>query len=160
MERPRVVGFGTQVWRLLQTLTALGFLYELIAITANHLNEAFSDGGGQILPLWLNTDPFGTCTAFGIDPAVCGGLATCFTVTVVTLVLLGLLCEEEWVQETVDVKKCWEEISWNPWGWVKALVCTFVEVTRWVLKLVCEIKWALVITVAIVCVVAVVVALA
>lgn len=66
----------------------------------------------------------------------------CFVLALWVYLFLGKVCQEEWVQETVNVKKCWKKIKWyNPWSWVKSIVCTFVEVVKWVLKVFCKNRW-------------------
>ena len=68
--------------------------------------------------------------------------------------MLELICSWEWVQEPTQVEECWEEVTWyKPWSWGMAIVCTLVEVLKWVLKQICKWKKVLVIVLVITCII-------
>jgi len=91
----------------------------------------------------LSTTPI-LAPLIGVSIPLPGPLAeayiVCIVVGVILYIVLKYLCAQEWVQERVQIKECWEEVKWyNPFSWFKALVCTIVEVLKWVLKTIC--KW-------------------
>lgn len=87
------------------------------------------------------------------DPLAEVILANILFVGFLQYILLSWVCESQWVQERVQVKECWEEVTWyNPWSWVKALVCTFVEVLKWVLQQICGWKEIFVIIQVAICI--------
>jgi len=75
-------------------------------------------------------------------------------------IILQEVCGSEWVQESVEVERCWEEKQWyNPWDWFTTIVCVTAEVLKWVLKWICKIYPILIIVLVIVCIVVVLVAI-
>lgn len=136
--------FMADVWRLAQAGVALGALYSLVAHVVNMAYLLFTGGAEGLTvrqiaaaePVW---SAFIRIIVTVPDP-IAEVVILCIVLGVITYVLLKYVCESEWVQETVEVEECWEEVKWyNPWSWVKAIVCTIVEVVKWVLKQIC--KW-------------------
>ena len=155
-ERSVFRGLGRQAWRLAEEFVALFALYSLVVRIINRSYLFFS---GEYKTMTLSqvvaAEPV---TAAGItvilpDPVV-EILIGCIVVGTITYVTLKYVCREEWVQEPVQVKECWEEVQWyNPFSWFTAIVCTFVEVLKWVLKQICEWVEEIVIGLVIICIV-------
>ena len=131
-----------QLWRLAELFVAFTALYSLIAGVLNRIVTLASGAAGEMATRdALAAAPVAT-PAIGIsiplpDP-VAELVIVCIVLGVITYVVLKWLCHEEWVQETVEVEECWEEVKWyNPWSWVVAIVCTVKEVLKWVLKQIC-----------------------
>ena len=83
----------------------------------------------------------------------CGLLAVCIITAVILYYILEWVCSQRWVQEETSFEECWEEIVWwNPWSWVKTLVCVVREVTRWVLKVICYVRKIVIWGTALVCI--------
>lgn len=92
---------------------------------------------------------------FELPEPVATIILVCVITGTITYLILKEVCEEEWVKEKVKVKECWEEVKWyNPFSWVKAIVCTVKEVLKWVLKQICKIKEIFVTILTIACIVA------
>ncbi|MGD8326580.1 MAG: hypothetical protein PVF65_06665 [Sphingomonadales bacterium] len=137
----------THFWRLAEIVTAYLVLYSLFAEVVNKTAMAFAGAATAPLAVLVGItiplpDPLTEIIIF------------CIITGVLTYIVLKYVCSEQWVQEPVNVKKCWEEITWwNPWSWIKSIVCTVVEVLKWVLKLICGWVEALVIILVVACIV-------
>lgn len=130
----------TELWRLLQLTVGFFTLYSLIANVVNKVALLASGAaGGGAADGMVTAAPV---AAPGIVVTLPGPLAeigiACIVLGVITYFVLKYLCESEWVQEEVEIEECWEEIKWyNPFSWVKAIVCTIVKALQWVLKTIC-----------------------
>lgn len=143
--------FIQNVWRLALQLAAFVMLYSLLA---HAINSAYA--------LFSGAYKAGHAAAAVLVPLVFVDLPlryaplvwACIVVGVITYMVWAYICEQQWVQEAVEVEECWEEVQWyNPFSWFTAIVCTIVEVLKWVLKLICVWKWILVTVPVLVCVV-------
>ncbi len=145
-------GVSTDFVQALEGLGALGVTYNLAAHAFNSVASAFSGGTAVMsLPVFFN---------IGIRwGSILGELIlVCLASGFLAWVVLNWVCKSFWVQEKVNIKKCWTEIKWyNPWSWVKAVVCTVKEVLKWVLKTICGWKEVIVATLTIACLIAAVV---
>lgn len=145
----------SQVVKLAKEIVALGMLYSLIAHTINKTYLLLSGAYKTMTLEQITTDTPIAVPGISItlpDPVV-EILFVCIIGGVITSLILQWVCSEEWVQESVKVEKCWEEVKWyNPFSWVVALVCTLVEVLKWVLKQICGWKEVLVTALVIICV--------
>ena len=142
--------------RLMKEIVALGMLYSL---AAHAINKAYLLFSGAYETMTLNQVAAAAPVLWvGItiplpDP-VAEILLICIIGGIITYLILAWVCSEEWVQEPVEIEECWEEVKWyNPFSWVKAIVCTVVEVLKWVLKQVCGWKEILVTILVVTCVV-------
>lgn len=142
-KKPRtLVGkFILDIWRLLQLTVALGFLYTLLMRV---INRGYLLLSGATKDMTMSqVDSASPVAAPGITIGLPGPIAetviACIVLGTITYIVLKYLCESEWVQERVQVEKCWEEVKWyNPFSWFVAIVCTIVEVLKWVLKQICR----------------------
>lgn len=132
------------IWRLAALSVPYLIVYTWLATQVNRLSVLFSgDAAGMTSADALSATPV-MAPILGIkiplpDP-LAEAIIVCIVTGVILYVVLKYICSQEWVQEEVEIKECWEEIKWyNPWSWVKAIVCTIVEVLQWVLKTIC--KW-------------------
>lgn len=134
--------FTIEVWRLLQLGVAFGALYSLVMHVVNKSYLLLSGAAQEMTMRQVaNAAPVAApgITVTLPDP-VAEVVIVCIVLGVITYVVLKYLCKSEWVQETVQVEECWEEVKWyNPFSWFVAIVCTIVEVLKWVLKQIC--KW-------------------
>lgn len=155
-------GFVSDLSRAIGALVALGTLYSLVVDVLNKVAllvtgrfrgmtaEQVSDAAPVAAPLIKVILP---------DP-VAEVIIACIVVGVIVYYVLKWLCQEQWVQEPVQIKECWEEVKWyNPWSWVKAIVCTVKEVLKWVLKVICGWVWVAVIALVVICIVVVLIIL-
>ena len=123
-----------------QGLVALAFLWDL---TAHAINEVSTLVGGSATAVPM--------TGIGIEWVtecgwVCDVILLCIVTGVITYAILKLVCWTEWVQQEVSWQECWNEFKWyNPWSWVKVLVCVTKTAIQWVLQQIC--KWITVIVV-------------
>lgn len=149
-------------WLVAQVITLDILVYHYLAHIINHAALAVS-GGGEITSGTSPTGPlpilFLIIPDKSIHPSI-DPFVPCFSLFVLTGIILGVTCGLEWVKTTVNVKKCWDDISWNPWTWVKVATCTFVQVHKWILQKICRIKEGLVWGALVLCIIAVVAALA
>jgi|GEM_PF-2186210 len=137
----------THFWHLLEISAAFFMLYSLFAEVVNKVAIAFA--GAVTAPLAVLVG-----IAIPLPDPIAELVIICIITGVITYVVLRYVCSEQWVQEPVNVRKCWEEITWwNPWSWVKSIVCTVVEVLKWVLKIICAWVEALVIILVVLCIV-------
>lgn len=153
---PRRRGLGrhffTDAWRLVQGVVALWLLYSFAVHTLWLASQALS-GKTRALGAAAVAGAGPVAGAIGIEIPLPDPLAeliiVCIVTGVLTYVVLKWLCQSEWVKQTVNVQECWEEVQWwNPFSWFVAIVCTVVEVVKWVLQQVC--KWVEVIVVVLV----------
>ena len=140
-------GVLVDLWRFTQLGVGFYALYSMVAHVASSIGALAADQPAARV-----------VGAPGITVTLPDPLAeiiiACIVTGVLTYMLLKYLCQTEWVQEPVEVKKCWEEIKWyNPWSWVKAIVCTVVEVLKWVLKQICGWVEVLVVILVITCII-------
>lgn len=147
---------SVQLVKLAKELVALGMLYALAAHTVNKAYLLFS-GAYKTMTL-SQIAAAAPVAAPGIiiplpDP-VAEIVLICIIGGIITYLILAWVCSEEWVQEPVEIEECWEEVEWyKPWEWVVAIVCTVVEVLKWVLKQICEWKEVIVSVLVIICIV-------
>ena len=148
--------FVTDLWRLAQLFVALWLLYSLAAHTlwlASQVitGQAKALGGGALAAA-------GPAGAISISIPLPGYLAEwiigCIVLGVITYVVLTWLCQSQWVQQPVNVQQCWEEVQWwNPFSWFVAIVCTVVQVLKWVLQQICKWVEVVVILLVVICIV-------
>lgn len=163
-QRHDPVGLPTQLWRIAKGILALSFLYDLLARPINHLDMLIAGGdatedeiveGGELLPQLYTLDldfAHGLCDYF-TSPEICAVIRVCVVAGVLTLIIFEWICRQEWVQEEVEIEECWEEVVWyNPWSWGKAIVCSVVEIVKWVLKQICEWRKTIIVVAIIVCI--------
>jgi len=146
-----------KTWHLIEASVALGMLYSLFGCVINKLNFLVS-----------GTTPLSTTSPEMMVPTLVPSLIEinipipyplaeilliCVLMGALTYIVLKTVCSEEWVKEPVDVEECWEEITWNPFSWIKSLVCTVVEVLKWVLKQICKVVEILVTVLVISCII-------
>lgn len=140
--------FIYDIWKLMQLTVALGSLYTLVMHVIHKSYLLFSGAAQDMTTSQIaSSNPV---AAPGISIGLPGPLAeiiiTCIVLGTITYIILEWLCESVWVQELKKVEECWEEIKWyNPWTWVKALVCVLVWALVWVVKQIC--KWTEVLTI-------------
>ena len=163
---------GRDFIRLVQLLIGFQALYALV----QHVVSRFvQTGGGElenghtlangIAFVWLPPfrfppvhPPFGPRPPAAPWEQLVGDILLCIAAGVITYAILKLVCDEEWVQEEVDFKECWEEIKWyNPFSWVYAVVCTIVKALVWVAKIICKYKEVVVTILVLACIVTVIV---
>jgi hypothetical protein len=154
--------FINEVWRLAVLFTAFTALVSLIADVYHKLSVLFAgppDGMTELEAL-AAAPAVAQLVSVSIplpDPLAELFIACIFT-GVLTYIVLKWVCESQWVQEPVQVKECWEEVTWyNPFSWVAAIVCTVVEVLKWVLKQICGWVEVLIVTLVVICIVVVLV---
>ena len=134
--------FLTSIWRFAQEIIAFGLLYNMIINIVNKLHLLITGAAkGMALSEVVTAEPVATpIISVVLKDPIATAIILCIVTGVLTYVVFRYICQSQWVQEKVNVKKCWEEVKWyNPFSWVRAIVCTVVEVVKWVLKLVC--KW-------------------
>jgi len=149
--------FVTDLWRLVQLFVALWLLYSLAVHTLWLASQVVS-GQAKALGAGGLAAAGPVAGAIGIKIPLPGPLAeliiTCIVVGVITYVVLKWLCQSQWVQQPVNVRKCWEEVQWwNPFSWFVAIVCTVVQVLKWVLQQICSWVAVLVTILVIICIV-------
>ena len=151
VKTPPIREFAIGIWHLAELIVAFGSLYSL----AMHvINKSYLLLSGAARDMTLNEIAAAAPVAApGLTVTLPDPLATiiitCIVIGILVYVILTYLCEQEWVQEPVQIEKCWEEVTWyNPFSWVTAIVCTFVEVLKWVLKLICDwVPWIVIVLV-------------
>ncbi len=148
-------GFASDLSQLLQAGVGLLFLYSLIA---HVVNEAYALlwRTKMAVPAAAAAGPLATLVGVRIPlpNPLAEIIIVCIVLGVVTYYVLQWICQQEWVQELVQVEECWEETTWyNPWSWVEAIVCTVKEVLKWILKLICGWIWVAVIGLVILCII-------
>ena len=159
---PRVIrALATQSIRLGSGVSALALLYNLIAHSVNSVAMAISPQAG---PAGLHGAPVLQPLVelvITVPDAVFWPIVACLAAGFLAYLALEWVCNTQWVQEPVQVEQCWEEVRWyNPLSWVLALVCTVVEVLKWVLKQVCGWKEVVVIILVVICIIGVIAAVA
>lgn len=158
--------FRKNLSELAQSLFGLGLLYAFIGGIINHAYKAFTgDINTTLVPMSAEIK-FDFCKEQVLEwgdvmGTICGVFVVCTITVFLIWLILEWICNREWVQEDVEIEECWEEITWyNPWTWVKSIVCTTKEVLKWILKLICKVRKVLIWIIFIVCIVAGLVALA
>jgi len=147
-----------ELWRLAQLFVVFSTLYSLIAEVVNKaavLIEGVPVGMTAAAALAADplVEPFIKIVIPLPDP-LAELIIACIVIGVLTYIVLKWVCESQWVRETVEIEECWEEVKWyNPFSWFVAIVCTIVEVVKWVLKQICGWVEALVIVLVILCIV-------
>ncbi|MEX2161432.1 MAG: hypothetical protein WD751_05905 [Anaerolineales bacterium] len=141
--------FVTDVWRLAQVAAVGTVVYSLIAEVVNSASALVAGGVAGAAP---NLGAM-IIVEIPLENPLAGILIGCILLGILTYIGLKFLCSSEWVQEPVDVEECWTEITWNPFSWVEALVCTVVEVVKWVLKEICKWTEVFAIVLTVVCIV-------
>ena len=150
------------VWRFLQLTVALGSLYTLLMRVINKGYLLFSGAAKDMTTSQIvSAQPVAAPgITIGLPNPIAEAAIVCIVVGVITYIALKFVCKSVWVQEPVQVKKCWEEVKWyNPFSWVVAIVCTIVEVLKWVLKQICNWVEVLVTVLVIACIVITVIAI-
>jgi hypothetical protein len=147
----------TGVWRLTQLSVALGVLYSLVIQVANEATTLLAGTSGQASAhAHLTAAPVASPlirVVWDLPDPLAEVIIVCIVTGVVTYFVLSWVCSRQWVQEKVSVEKCWEEVRWyNPFSWFSAIVCTVVEVLKWVLKLICGWTWVAVLGLVITCI--------
>jgi hypothetical protein len=151
--------FVKSVSEIIQASIIFGFLYGYIADVVDHarviLGGSATDHMSQSVQRGIGVKICSAVLQEGSDifRIPCGLLIVCVVTAVILYYILEWVCNQRWVQEETSFKECWEEIVWwNPWSWVKTLVCVVKEVTRWVLKVVCYARKIIIWGTALVCV--------
>src|SRR6185295_16578752 len=87
------------------------------------------------------------------DPIVDVILA-CIVTGIVVSTLLVAVCSSEWVKKKKKIKDCWHKKKWyNPFDWVRILVCVVKWVVRKILEVICKWKEIITIVLTIACIV-------
>ena len=134
--------FIIDIWRILQLTIALGSLYTLLMHVIYRGYLLFSGATKEMTMSQIaSAQPVAAPgITIGLPDPIAEVVILCIVLGVITYIVLKYVCESEWVQEPVQVEECWEEVKWyNPFSWFVAIVCTIVEVLKWVLKQIC--KW-------------------
>jgi hypothetical protein len=140
--------FLQEVWHLVQISVPLYFFYRMIAHVVGGV-LALADKSHQVATGAAAVAPF---VVVEIPEPIVAVIISCAVTAVIGWELLKYACEQEWVQEPVDVRECWHEWEWlNPWTWVKVLVCSVKEVLKWVLKEFCKYRIIVTVTFFVVC---------
>ncbi len=160
---------GRDFIRLVQLLVAFQALYALVEHVVGRFVQSRGgelEGGHTVSnaiafvrfpvrPHWIRPPPNYVPSPW---EQLVGDILLCVIAGVITYAILKLVCDEEWVQEEVDFKECWEEVKWyNPFSWGYALVCTLVKALVWVAKIICKYKEVIVTVLVLVCIVSVIV---
>jgi hypothetical protein len=137
-------GIGWDLVHLGQGLIALSLVWDLAAHAVNEIARLALDTG--LLPLIGLLDAIGNAIIrpgfceVSASPLLCLVFQQCIVTGFITYTVVKLVCWTEWVKEEIHWTVCWEEFVWyNPWSWVKTLVCVIKTAIRWVLKTIC--KW-------------------
>lgn len=132
--------FSEEFTQVIEGFGALALVYNLAAHAFNSVSGALSSSGeAAALPVL-----FSVGVAFGWGGILGDLILTCFAIGFITIFALRYICESDWIWGPVDVWGCWEEVTWNPWSWVKAIVCGFKEIFKWILQKICAWKYVLV----------------
>lgn len=151
--------FATEFWQLIQVSTGLFLLYSMIAEIVVNLSTLI--GGTSANQTAAVAPAVGVSVTIPLPDPIAELAVVCIVTGVITYLVLKYLCKEEWVQESVQVEECWEEVKWyNPWSWVKSIVCTVKEVLRWVLKQICRWVEIIVVILVITCIIVGIIVLA
>lgn len=141
--RPPLWRLGvTEVWRLAQLVTAFTVLYGAVINVVNMVSGLLAGPEADATIAETLAATLVATPALLVTVPLSGSIAeffiACIVTGITTYFVWKWICNNEWVQEKVDVEKCWEEVKWyNPFSWFVAIVCTVVEVLKWVLKLIC-----------------------
>jgi hypothetical protein len=134
-------GVVSDVIHVVQGIVALAFLWDF---TLHAVNEVSTLVAGSATPL-----PMVGALGLGVSVTcgwICDVILLCVVTGVITYAVLKLVCWTEWVQQPISWQECWDEFTWyNPWSWVKTLVCVTKTALQWVLQQIC--KWVEVIVV-------------
>lgn len=143
------------IWRLIVVLIPYAIVYNWLASQINRLAILFSGqaatmSNAEALSATPVLKPLASIAIPLPDPLAEAYIA-CVVAGVILYLILDYVCGLDWVKEPVQIKECWEEISWNPLSWIKTVVCTIIESFKWVLKWVCRWKWVVVTGLILVC---------
>ena len=148
----------TEFWRLALLLTGFATLYSLIINVVNGVAMLVTGvpvgmpKSAALMEPAVATPIVGV--AVGLPEGVAEVAIACIILGIITYVILEWLCQQEWVQEPVQIEKCWEEVQWyNPWSWVVAIVCALVWGLAWVLKTICGWVEVVVIVLVLACII-------
>lgn len=140
--------FSEEFVQVLEGLGAVAVGYNLAAHAFNSVVGALSSAGeATVLPVLFSVPIHGA--------GILGDLIlSCFAVGFITIFVWRYICELDWIWGPVDVWSCWKEVKWyNPFSWVKAIVCGFVQIFKWILQLICKWKYVLVTVAVTACVI-------
>lgn len=134
--------FVIEAWRLAVLVTAFAALISFVADVIHKLSVLFTGPPSGMTGLEALVAAPAVARIVGVAIPLPYPLAeliiACIVTGVLTYIVLKWVCESQWVQEIVEVEECWEEVRWyNPFSWFVAIVCTVVEVLKWVLKQIC-----------------------
>jgi hypothetical protein len=133
-----------------QGIVALAFLWDFTLHAVNEVSTLLT-GSATVLPMIgaLGLGVSITCGWF------CDVILVCIVTGVITYAVFKLVCWTEWVQEEISWRECWNEFRWyNPWSWVKTLVCVTKTALQWVLKQICKWIETIVVVLVITCILA------
>jgi hypothetical protein len=131
-----------------QGLVALAFLWDLTVHAVNEVSTLFA-GAATAIPM---TGAVGLVVSWGCG-WFCDVILLCIVTGVITYSIFKLVCWTEWVQQQVSWRECWEEFRWyNPWSWVKVLVCVTKTAIQWVLQQICRWIEVIVVVEAVTCI--------
>lgn len=144
------------LWRLCVVSIPYFIFYTWLANVVNRLyllfsGEAATMSSAEVLSSTPILKPI-VSVGIPLPGYLAEALIACVVMGIILYAILDYICNQEWVQEPVEIEECWEEIKWyNPFSWVKAIFCTIVEVLKWVLKQVCKWKATFVLAMVIIC---------
>jgi len=153
--------FFQELWQASQGVVVLGVLAGFAAHVVGGVSMLLSRGqvaGQTVAPV------AGTVAAPGEiiiqtppitlgDPIVDVILA-CIVTGIVVYTLLVAVCSSEWVKKKKKIKDCWHKKKWyNPFDWVRILVCVVKWVVRKILEVICKWKEIITIVLTIACIV-------
>lgn len=150
--------FVVEVWRLAVLVTAFAALISFAADVIYKLSVLFAGPPAGMTGLEALAAAPAIALLVGVTIPLPYPLAelilVCIITGVLTYILLKWVCESQWVQEPVEVEKCWEEVRWyNPFSWFVAIVCTIVEALKWVFKQICGWIEVLIVILVVTCIV-------
>jgi len=111
------------------------------------------------VPILNVDDGFKICGTI-IPHEICAVIVVCVFLGVITGYVLQYLCQQKWVQEPEHFEECWDCDCdwWNALCWlacgIGGVLCTIIEVIRWVLRWICGWVWYVVLILVVVCSVA------
>ena len=140
--------FLREVWELAEGVVAIG----LVASFAAHVvQEATMRGGERSVAA---TAPITVNVPIPVPDPVIDLILTCVVLGIVTYMVLAWVCSSEWIKKKKKVKDCFKKKKWyNPFDWVRVLVCVFKWVVVKVLQTICGWKEVIVAALVIACVV-------
>jgi hypothetical protein len=143
--------FLHELWHAVQGVVVLGMAVGFAAHVVSMAMLAGNKQAGALAPsgIIVTTPPI----APG-DPII-DVILVCIVTGIVVYLLLVAVCQSEWVKKKTKIKDCFRKRKWyNPFDWVRILVCVVKWVVRRVLQKICSWKEVLVIVLTVACIIA------